>query len=306
MTTTPIRPTLDEEAEYYRVLWYGDPGKTKTTSIAEAAKFGRVIYIDAENGLKAKALRRHGIPIENIEPYRDVTYKGLEKLHHEVLLRIQDGEEIFAVAWDTTTKTLSQFLEDISLSKVGDTTKSGHIRTEDDIFLDDYGDAAQQMRRILRRLHNLPCHVLLGAHQRRDVDDESGKVRIGPAVSPAVGVDFNGYMDCIIHMRTETYEDPDLLDGLEVSGLTRPAGRFDAKDRFGLLPKNMINPGFDRVKAYLDGELVKENDPLQQAARARRAQAKPELVVTDGKGSTELTRDNGDKIAKAVEEPAAS
>jgi hypothetical protein len=280
MTSTE-RPTLDEETQYYRVLWYADPGGGKTTNIAQAAKFGKVIYIDAENGLKGKALKAHGIPLANIEPYRDVTYEGLMKLYHEVMLRFADGEEVFAIAWDTTTKTNAQFLEDIATAEAGNTTKNGHVRTEFDQFLEDYGTSGSQMRRFLRRLHDLPCHVLLGAHQRRDQDDDTGQVTVGPAVPPAVATDINGYMDLIIHCRTEEFaDDLDLTDGIEFSGLTRKVGRYTAKDRFGLTPKNMVDPGFHRVLRYLDDGMNKADDPLQRAARARRS--KPEPTTNDG------------------------
>jgi hypothetical protein len=91
-------------------------------------------------------------------------------------------------------------------------------------------------------------------------------------------------MDCIVQLYSTSFdEDPDLIDGIEITGLTRPEGRFTAKDRFGLLPKRLINPTADRVIGYLDGDLVRERDPLQKAARARRtgqpATATPDAPV---------------------------
>lgn len=269
--TTSTRPTLDDIESFYRILYYGDPGLGKSTAIASAAKLGRLVYIDADSGLKPKALRRHGIPTQNIEPYYDITWEGLETLHRELLMRLSEGEK-FMLAWDTTTKTQDALLEPVVARSVARDERKGKDRTQFDIGLDDRGVVVAQMQKIMVRFHRLPCHLILGAHQRRDTD-EDGRVRVNPAMSPSVITNFSGWMDCIIHMRTESFPDDETLadaEYLEFSGLTRPEGRFSAKDRFGILPKRMINPGFDRVVGYLDGEITRGKDPLQNAAIARR------------------------------------
>lgn len=268
--------TLEDQDEFYRLMWYGDPGTTKTTSIAAVAKLGKVCYLDADNGLKAKAIRRHGIPLGNIEmmlnPDEPLTWGILEDVHREIAMRLADGENIFAVAWDTTTKTQDALLDPAVAESVVKSHRKGAVeRTEFEIHLEDRGIVVAQMQKILRRFHRLPCHLLLGAHQRRDQDDD-GRVTINPAMSPSVITNFAGWMDAIIHLSSQSYDgDPDLMDGIEIIGLTRPEGRFTAKDRFGLLPKRLINPTADRVIGYLDGDLVRERDPIQRAAVARRA-----------------------------------
>lgn len=281
-------PTLADEQEFYRILWYGDPGNGKTTAIASAAKLGKVIYIDAENGLKAKALRKHGIPVENIEPHRDVSYTGLERLHRNVLERLHEGENIFAVAWDTTTKTQAFQLEGVVEGAAVKAQRIGKEKTEFDAWQDDYGTVSSMMRKLLRKFHGLPCHLLVGAHQRRDVDEETSTVSIGPAMSPAIAQDFNGYMDCVIHCRVEMFGDDE-----EFSGLTRPRGRFVAKDRFGLLPPVLIDPTFDRVAGYLDERIDREKDAKQLLAKQRRFAAKATEAA-----STEEPQDEEKEPAK--------
>lgn len=269
----PNRPTLDNVQQFYRTLYFGDPGLGKSTAIAAAAKLGRVVYIDADSGLKGKALRRHGIPIENIEPHYDLDYAALEALHLELVVRLADGEEIFAVAWDTTTKTEEAFISAILPGSVEKTRKLGKTREATDIYLEDRGQVATMMKEYLRKLHGLRCHLILGAHQRRDKDDD-GAVMIRPGMMPSVISSFAGWMDAVLHMRTTEFaDDPDLDEGLEFTALTRPRGKFQAKDRFGILPPIMVNPGFDRVLGYYDDELDRITDPLQIAARARREAA---------------------------------
>lgn len=267
------RPTLDQVQQFYRALYFGDPGLGKSTAIAAAARRGKVVYIDADEGLKGKALRRHGIPIENIEPHYDLEYAALEALHLELVTRLADGEPIFALAWDTTTKTEEAFLSAILPGSVEKTRKLGKTREMTDVYLEDRGQVATMMRELLRKFHGLPCHLILGAHQRRDKDDD-GAVMIRPGMMPSVITSFAGWMDCVLHMRTTEFpDDPSLEDGLEFSALTRPRGKFQAKDRFGILPPVMANPGFDRVLGYYEDELDRITDPLQIAARVRRESA---------------------------------
>ena len=284
-------PTLADEEMFYRGLWYGDPGNGKTTAIASAAKFGKVIYIDAENGLKAKALRQHGIPVENIEPHRDVSYDGLNRLHRQILERLAEGEDIFAVAWDTTTKTQAFQLEGVVEESSAKAQRIGKEKTEFEAWQDDYGTVSSMMRKLLRKYHGLQCHLLVGAHQRRDVDEETSTVQIGPAMSPAIATDFNGYMDFVIHCRMEMWDDEE-----EFSGLTRPRGRFTAKDRFGLLPPVLIDPSFERVMGYLDERIDRERDPKQLLAKQRRFAAK------GGAPAPEPVK-NGDEPKGSDEEP---
>lgn len=284
----PRRPTLADIQHFYRGMYYSDPGGGKTTAIAAAAKLGKVVYIDADGGLKAKALKRHGIPVSNIEPVTDVSYSGLTNLHQELLLRLADGEEIFALAWDTTSKSQEAFLDEVmprSLEKSQrKAMRSGadYERSEFEVYLEDRGEVVEMMKKLLRRFHGLDLHLLLGAHQRRDVDAETSKVAIGPGLSPSVAASFAGWMDFIVHCRTELFADDESLskwDGMEFMGVTRPDGRFVAKDRFGILPMRMINPGFDRIYSYLEGEIERSKDPLQNAAIARRRSR--QAVVSD-------------------------
>lgn len=297
MTSTNDRPTLDELQEYARILWYSDPGMGKTTDIAEAARYGHVVYIDSENGLKARALKRHGIPTDNIEPRRITTYDGMIEFHQEMLERLADGEDIFAVAWDTASKTANSLLDAIAIESARkDKLKSGKsgkdewlIKSEDDVYQDDYGTLGTQMRRIIRRLHGLDCHLLIGCHQRKDKDDDTGKMLVRPALSPAVIGDLVGYMDVVIHCQVTTFED----DEEEFSGLTRPRGVVLAKDRFSALPVRLIDPNFTRVVGYIDGTIDKDKDPKQTAARKRREKAQEEA---------DAAKINGEKPTEAKEE----
>lgn len=293
------RPTLDDLQVFYRGLYYGNPGKGKSTAIAQAARFGKLVYIDADNGLKAAALRRHGIPTHNIEPHPALTFPEMLELHQELLLRLADGEPIFALAWDTTTKSAEGFLDEVMPRSLAKSERKArkqsqeNDRSEFEVYLEDRGEVVEMMKKLLRLFHGLDLHLLLGAHARRD-KDEDGAVQVSPAMSPSVNASFAGWMDFMIYCQSESFEgDPSLdeWEGEEFMGLTRPVGRFAAKDRFGALPKRMINPGFDRVLGYLDGKILRATDPLQAAAVARRRGLEVKPVVEPEPEVDEPTED---------------
>lgn len=265
--TATTRPSLADEKDYVRALYYGDPGKAKTTNAAAMARLGRVVYIDSENGLKPSALKRQGVPIENIEPYRDISYEALRSLAWDVKGRLDDGEPIVGVVWDSMTATLPYFIDDLVGAAVAKATRSGQVRESWKTYQDDYGDMTNQVREVLRLLRDLPCHLALTAHARKGKDEE-GMVEVGPNVTPALQGDLFAFMDQVLHVRTLQAGEQTLY-----TAVSTPTGRFKAKDRFGVLPPNLVTPTFDRLVGYVDGTLDPASDEVQTQARQALAQA---------------------------------
>lgn len=258
------RASLDQTTDLVRIMYYGDPGKGKTTAMAGMARLGKVIYIDAERRLKPGPLRRLGIPIENIEVFTDVSYPSLEALAFELSDRIAGGEEIVGVCWDSVTETGRILLQTLVDASVESTLRAGKERSPWSTAIGDYGDMTEQMRRLIRRFRDLPVHLACSCLPNRDTDEE-GAVRIAPALTPAVLRDFLGYMDLVFHTRMELVAGEE-----EYSVLTKPIGKWEAKDSFGVFPRVLVNPSFDRVMAYVNGDVTRENDPVQKAAAAAR------------------------------------
>lgn len=259
--------TLAQATDLIRAMWYSDPGKGKTYDMAHMAKLGKVIYVDAEKRLKKGVLQRAGIPLDNIEPHTEISYKGLLDLAQTVRERLDDGEQIVGVVWDSATEIHRLLLEDLVDRAVVQADRAGKDRDSWKTYQEDYGDMTEQMRRLIRRWRDLPIHFAMSCLAKRD-NDEEGAIRVSPALTPAVQRDFLGYMDIVIHKRVE------LVNGVEeYSGLTRPVGRFEAKDAFGVLPRVLVNPSFDRLLGYVEGDLTSAKDPVQQAAKAARGKA---------------------------------
>jgi hypothetical protein len=261
----PGRVSLAEQAEVIRVMWYSDPGKGKSTNIASMAKLGRYIHIDPEKRLKAAPLRRLGIPVENIEPFTDVSYEKLEQLSFDVAERLSKGEEIVGIGWDAAGETARQFTQTLVDKAVVRANAANKPRLNPySTEIGDYGDMTEQMRRILRRFRDLNIHLAIAAHVDRSTDEEGG-VLVAPAFTPAVYKDMMGYMDLVMHCRVELIEGEE-----EYSALCRHGGRWITKDALGVMPRVLINPTFDRVMQYVNGTLTSKNDPIQQAGKAAR------------------------------------
>jgi hypothetical protein len=261
----PARPSLADQTDLARVMYYGDPGKGKTTAAAHMAKLGTVIYIDAENRLKGGPLKALDVPIANIEPHTDVTYDDLMELSFDIQQRIEDGEKIVGIVWDSATETSRVLLQKLVDDGVRQAAQAGKERDPWATQLSDYGSMTEQMRRIIRRFRDLPVHLVITCLPNRDTDEE-GSVRIAPALTPAVLRDFMGYMDVVLHMRMELINNTE-----EYSALTKPFGKWEAKDSFGVFPRILINPTFDRVLGYINGDLTADRDPIQKAAKEARA-----------------------------------
>jgi hypothetical protein len=266
---------LHEQAFHLNALLYGPPGTGKTVASLGAARRGRVLLIDAEAGAKAVALTAHGIPLKQIDIWpnnpTELTFEALEELTlavHEALLK--DPKAYSAVVVDSMTELTKRLLEkhvSLQMAKQGRTSKP---RDRWLVELQDYGVAAAQMRLILRRLRDLPVHLVLTALERRDMDDD-GLVSYGPAMSPAVAIDTMGLVDVVGHTAVEQIGGETFYVGSFV-----PLGRRKAKDRLGVLPPRMVDPSIDRILDYVDGKLDRNKDPRQQAIRN----------AAEGKGST--------------------
>lgn len=277
-----FQPLADAD-DYLNVLYYGREGSGKTTNMAAVANVApegsRVLVINAESGLKNRALQKRGIDTSKIVfwPNRqlgqEITYASLEALHEKLLGDLQDDPNSwYAVGLDSITDTHQGLREqatekriDKQLAKAG----SGDV-DEDFVDRDDFGVMTNQMRKLIRRFRDLPCHVIFTALER--VDDTTKM--IGPAVTPALGTDLMGYVDYILYCKATQHAPGEDADDTvaEFRALTRAGAVTRAKDRLDATPRAFANPTFDRLLAYDRGELDEATDPVQAAYRERRAQ----------------------------------
>lgn len=254
------RQTADQLKELAKVGIYGLPGGGKTTDLAAMARLGRVLFISAESGIKPKALGSLDIPTEMIEVHDDISYESLDALYWELKAEFEEDPDAYVgLAWDSITETQKLMLEalvDVGKAKAD---RKGMEREGFQPFRDEYGEVTEQLRRLIRRFRDLPCHVAIAALERRDQDDD-GSVKYGPAITPAIQNDLVGYLDILCHVTVQVAPGWNEF-GEAFIGEFRRGGKYGVKDRFKVMPPRLINPTMDRIIAYVDGDITLEKDP---------------------------------------------
>jgi len=269
--TKPLQfAALEDQPDITNILYYGNEGTGKTTAVAAMANLGPIVYVNAEAGLKKRALTRHGIDTSNIRIFpgagEQLTFEGLEALFWQLLADLDENPNAWSgVVWDSLTDIHLTLLNNIAEQKLGKQIKAG--MEVDRFFIDRswYGTMSGQLRLLLRRYRDLPCHFALTALVRRDQDDD-GQVTYGPAITPALQNDVMGYVDLVCYT-----EVADVDGNEEYRGTFRPKSKYRAKERLaGAVPKTLIDPTFERVHLYATEQVDVDSDPVMKAAKELR------------------------------------
>lgn len=257
---------LSDSLEPVNILYYGDGGMGKTTDLMALANLGKVWACNAESGIKRRPLLDLGIKVENIEVYpgpgERLTVAGLEAEWLRIREELdKDPSSYVGTIWDSTTE-IQQALKDSNVEDAVERAgKAGRERSPFVVSQDDWRMTNEQMRQLIRKFRDLPCHFGMSALQRREQDDD-GRVVYQPGVTASLQADVVGWMDIVCHCSVEIVDEDE-----QFRGLFRPHGKFRGKDRFRATPKHLVDPWFDRVIQYVDGEMTLEDDPVMQAAR---------------------------------------
>lgn len=253
--------SIADEEDFTKALFYGREGQGKTTAFAQASQRGKVLVINAEGGLKKRALLAQGVNLENIVSWpkagTPITARSLEKLHEKVLTDLQaDPKSWYLVSMDSISEVLHVLREQATDKRVG---KSRVEVDPDFVDRDDYGVMTNQLRKIIRRFRDLPCHVVFTALEKED--EEKGTV--GPAITPALAVDLLGYVDIVLR-----FGSPDE----SFRARSQATAKIRAKDRYGVLPAVIAEPDFLRIEDFLTGALDADTDQLQIEMNASEAE----------------------------------
>lgn len=267
---------LEETVDYLNILYYGREGGGKTSNAARMANAadqlgipsnqGKVLVVNAEGGLKLRALKRRGVNTDRIVVWPDpkrhqrATHAGLDQIFRNIKADLmKDPESWFGVCFDSVSEIHVSILDTVQAKRVKKIADQGKDVDPDFVDISDYGTMSKLFRDVLRKFRDLPCHFVCTALERRDIDKDTGRPQYGPAVTPGLQSDLLGYVDFVLMCKAEDEDGP-------YRGLTRANSRFRAKDRFDVLPKVMVDPFFDRIMQYVIGELdVDENNDPEQA-----------------------------------------
>lgn len=258
---------LTDEGEPLNILYYGDGGSGKTTDVAHMAIHGKIWLANAESGVKGRALKKYGIPLENIELFpgegEELTYDALEAEWLRIREALnKDPDAYFGVGWDSITE-IQQAMKDVEVKRAA--FKASRRGVERDPFVvdqDNWRTINEQCRSLIRKFRDLPCHFASSALQRREQDND-GAVVYMPAVTPGLQNDLIGWMDIVCHTDTIIVEEEEAF-----MGLFRNRGKFRGKDRYKVMPRTIVDPTFDRVLQYVEGDLSVDEDEKMQDLKA--------------------------------------
>lgn len=296
---------LEETVDYLNLLYYGREGGGKTSNLARMANAadalgvpkdkGKILVVNAEGGLKVRALKRRGVNTDRIVVWPDpkrhqrATHQGLDEIFRNIRADlIKDPESWFGVGFDSVSEIHVAILDSVQAKRVKRVQDSGKEADPDFVDIADYGTMSKLFRDILRKFRDLPCHFVCTALERRDIDKDTGKPQYGPAVTPGLQSDLLGYVDFVLMCKAEDEDGP-------YRALTRANSRYRAKDRFDVLPKVMVEPFFDRVMGYVLGEMDME-DPSTDPEQARyKAKMKDVNKSADADGDEDEEDDADDE-----------
>jgi len=271
----PFAAVPEEEDEFVNVMYCGPHGSGKTSHLASLANLGPTIFVNSEAGLKSKPLRALGINVDNLQlwPNREkgerLSFEGMEELFWRIRGQLVDKPgSIAGICWDSFTDIHKILLEDVVTAAAKKADAAGRDRERFFTEVGGYGTMTEQVRFLMRRFRDLECHWGMSALLRRDIDKAGGGgVIYRPAVTPALINDLGLFTDMMCYTSVG-----EIGEEAEYRGQFRPDPMREAKDRFGVIHcKQLVDPTFERVVAYVQGRLTGDEDVVMAEARALRA-----------------------------------
>lgn len=224
-----------------KVVIYGDPGVGKTTLASLAPK---PLIINAEGGtLSLNLFRNHfdkfdfkTMKVESIQDLQDIFWYLKSGNHDRQTVIIDSLTEI----------------QQVSMDEVLSDPRRDDKHDPDTPIISDYGKNTNRMRKIIRNFRDLPMNVVFTCLAEERKDEDTGSVKIQPALTPRIAQDLMGYVDVVGYMYTTKVKDKGTVRRL----LTQPKGKFVAKDRSGKLGEVMENPTmFDIISKVSSGSV---------------------------------------------------
>lgn len=292
--------SLEEAEEFVKALYFGTESTGKTTAAAFMANLpgdGDVIVINAEAGFKKRPLKALGVRIECLKIWNPpgngiITYEKLERLYFRTAARLRENPKcVKGVIMDSGTEITNKILEGASLTMWEREQRNTRKADEDKRFspevtqLEDYGLMTSQMRKLIRKFRDLPCHFAMTALETEaqgEGEFSHSKKQAAPEFTPKLRTSILGYVDVALRLTSETLPTGDQEQETLITARTKPSALVRGKDRLGVLPRDMPEPRFDRVVEYINGEVAWADDevfPLYAQTREKAAAYKEQKTA---------------------------
>lgn len=246
---TPSRRAMKEAMErakepqqltqHLKAVIYGKPKRGKTHFLGTLPK---PLILDFDGGSG---------PLANRKKFPDFDGKIVEVTSWEDVemwywILATQKHEFESVAWDTVSMAaelkMKEILEGKMQKRSGDTDPY-HANMQ------DYGRNNRYLRTWLPRYKNLPMNVVFVCHERaaEAPDEESGEDLVEWYV-PDLQTGIRGFLLGMVNTIGYAYKVSREGKVSYRMAFDRPG--TDASDRFGLLPRVMANPTYDKIMSY--------------------------------------------------------
>ncbi|AWY07537.1 DNA recombinase [Streptomyces phage LazerLemon] len=271
---------LEDIEEPVKALYFGTESTGKTTAAAFMANLpgdGDVIVINAEAGFKKRPLKALGVRIECLKIWNPpgngvITYEKLEQLYFRTAARLrEDPTSVKGVIMDSGTEITNKILEAASWTMYEREQRNQRKAEEDKRYspevteLQDYGLMTTQMRKLIRKFRDLPCHFAMTALETEaqgEGEFSHSKKQAAPEFTPKLRTSILGYMDVALRLTSETLPLGEQEQETLITARTKPSALVRGKDRLGVLPRDMPEPRFDRLVEYINGDTVWADDEV--------------------------------------------
>lgn len=214
---------------YANALVHAPSGDGKTRFVASAAPLGPVLLANIEAGTLSIA---GDIASGAVKSVRIEEYGQFVKLMRE----LKTADHGFAtLAVDSGTELQKLYLEYIGGKK-------------DMPTLQDYGKLANETRKVLRFLRDLPMNLLYICLSKDEKDEQFGSIVRKPSLTGKLPEEACGYMDLVLYIAVREVEGK-----IERTVVTQPTERLYAKDRSGKLDRYEA-PDFAAIHHKIFGE----------------------------------------------------
>lgn len=245
---------------YLKILWYGQPGSTKTRTSYSAALVDKLypalVLESGGNPESTFSYERlpHIVQLEQLkdlnDPY-DWIVKGMKPAHK------------FAKQFDLTEPVKCVIIDgitDVQRMSFGQVTGNQRLGPGDigsRVERQHFGSVLNQMTRMAKHYFSLNIHVMVTALEKHQTNQAGALIRIAPLIWGQSENEVSGYALVNARLVHNTNVSGAVKQYLKKTGQTigkndsiaffEPEGVIQAKDQYGRLPSYMTAPTMQKV-----------------------------------------------------------
>lgn len=251
--------------EFVKMMFYGQPGSTKTRTVCSAALDDRTwptLFLNiAGNPVSIRDYVRKPdiVDIENLQDFNPL-YEWLsmgQPVEHPIVKDLglmKDGPYKCLIV-DQLTETQRFSLRTVTGNAMLGPGSIGKGTTQQ-----NFGQILEQMVRFASRFFALNMHVLMCVQEKQTKDDATGAIMVAPYLWGQADVEVGSFAEVVARLvhraalpgrALEIMED--VNDDTVSVALFQPSGKYVAKDQYYKLGNYMVDPSIPKMLDLIYG-----------------------------------------------------